>query len=599
MWRRPLLAGASLPRLAIGPGGAVVTVGETLSGSASNWLVQGWDAAGRSLWSHQLGGNKGRARGAAWTAAGTLIAVGYNDLGSGGYQGVVAQLSPFGHAGCDKAGACWGKTAEDCDDGNPCTVDNCDAKSGCTHDAKSADGAMCPVDGKGCALAATCKAGKCEPQADGKLFMRGVPRSKHGGRWLAALAQAGDAYVGFTTERNDRAMHRVSYDASGNFVSASPVAAPTTSYKGVKHRSWEVVDAVAVGDRAIVLEHVNSQGTNNGGHHNITWQVSIVDASGKRIAERADPSYNCRASNIVTIKPGEEYVAVGNCLGLALASVFPKTGKIGPIVKAAWPVGMRCFKCAAARLSDGSMATMSTDHSYRHADLENHWKKGIWMRYVRWDKAFAKVVVDVSYKKPVPHSALVDMHELSGDDAGAVTIYEVQPGHRRTAFMRIKADGTMSQLRARLFDGQSSASAIVSSGDDAVVAWWRTPTAGAAQETVLTAIDARGGTRWQRVMASAGTNTTATGLRRATGDVGFVLLGGVDGVSDLVVRTDPWGNHSCLLAGTCFTKKLADCDDKNPCTTDLCDPAKGCTKTSLKDGVACATGKTCKAGVCQ
>jgi hypothetical protein len=55
------------------------------------------------------------------------------------------------------AGLCAGGAAPNCDDGNPCTDDACDAKVGCTHGNNTVP---CSVGGDVCQLA-TCTAGKC------------------------------------------------------------------------------------------------------------------------------------------------------------------------------------------------------------------------------------------------------------------------------------------------------------------------------------------------------------------------------------------------------------------------------------------------------
>jgi hypothetical protein len=59
---------------------------------------------------------------------------------------------------CDGAGTCSGP-ALDCNDGDPCTVDSCDPKTGCAH-VQAADGASC-ADADPCNGAETCHAGKC------------------------------------------------------------------------------------------------------------------------------------------------------------------------------------------------------------------------------------------------------------------------------------------------------------------------------------------------------------------------------------------------------------------------------------------------------
>ena len=61
-------------------------------------------------------------------------------------------------------------------------------------------------------------------------------------------------------------------------------------------------------------------------------------------------------------------------------------------------------------------------------------------------------------------------------------------------------------------------------------------------------------------------------------------------------------NDQCVL-GQCVGGKAVDCDDNNLCTTDSCDPAKGCVHTPntlpCDDGNACTEGDRCSNGVCQ
>jgi hypothetical protein len=63
-------------------------------------------------------------------------------------------------------------------------------------------------------------------------------------------------------------------------------------------------------------------------------------------------------------------------------------------------------------------------------------------------------------------------------------------------------------------------------------------------------------------------------------------------------------NDTCK-AGVCTPGAKKDCDDKNPCTSDSCDLAKGCTqvaddgKPCDADGSACTAGDVCQGGACQ
>jgi hypothetical protein len=66
---------------------------------------------------------------------------------------------------------------------------------------------------------------------------------------------------------------------------------------------------------------------------------------------------------------------------------------------------------------------------------------------------------------------------------------------------------------------------------------------------------------------------------------------------------------ACTVATACDDEgrcvgRPRNCDDGNPCTTNACDPASGCTSTPLSgvacnDGNACTVNDTCVEGVCQ
>jgi len=57
------------------------------------------------------------------------------------------------------------------------------------------------------------------------------------------------------------------------------------------------------------------------------------------------------------------------------------------------------------------------------------------------------------------------------------------------------------------------------------------------------------------------------------------------------------------VAGVCRPLTLVTCDDHNPCTDDVCDPARGCTTSNnlagCDDGDACTSGDRCVAGTCR
>ena len=81
-------------------------------------------------------------------------------------------------AGCDadgtactandacKQGVCVAGPLKLCFDGNLCTLDSCDPKTGaCVADSKGADGLICDADGSVCTVADACSGGVCKPGA--------------------------------------------------------------------------------------------------------------------------------------------------------------------------------------------------------------------------------------------------------------------------------------------------------------------------------------------------------------------------------------------------------------------------------------------------
>ncbi len=67
---------------------------------------------------------------------------------------------------------------------------------------------------------------------------------------------------------------------------------------------------------------------------------------------------------------------------------------------------------------------------------------------------------------------------------------------------------------------------------------------------------------------------------------------------------DPCTGGDVCAGGKCSPGKGAPCDDGKPCTTDTCDAKTGCTNAPLKegascdDGDSCTQGDSCKGGTC-
>ncbi len=107
---------------------------------------------------------------------------------------------------------------------------------------------------------------------------------------------------------------------------------------------------------------------------------------------------------------------------------------------------------------------------------------------------------------------------------------------------------------------------------------------------LLVRFDSSGLIRWQQPI-----NSSVSAIR-AHGN-GFAFLSGPDGAQTTIVTVDGWANNSCGISGNCGSQAPQDCDDANPCTSDLCQKG-GCQHIALPDNLPCSQGGTCKAGVC-
>ena len=129
----------------------------TLGGKQALVLAR-WSAAGETIWQ----------RAHHYEGQANIVAVGNTllPLADGGFAlaglaifggsaaGVaIVRSDPSGYVSCQDAGLCSALATDSCDDGNPCTVDWCDAKTKCKHAS---------LDGVGCGLGGICSAGVCK-----------------------------------------------------------------------------------------------------------------------------------------------------------------------------------------------------------------------------------------------------------------------------------------------------------------------------------------------------------------------------------------------------------------------------------------------------
>ncbi len=119
--------------------GGHVAVGQaTQQGEAEEQLVAlRVDGSGELLWSRMYGGDQEESPGAVFAHPdGTLTLVGDNRSKSAGAADAwVMRTDGWGNPTCASSGLCGAIAPAACDDGNACTLDSCDAKKGCVHQA--------------------------------------------------------------------------------------------------------------------------------------------------------------------------------------------------------------------------------------------------------------------------------------------------------------------------------------------------------------------------------------------------------------------------------------------------------------------------------
>ncbi|MBM4344286.1 MAG: hypothetical protein FJ100_13030 [Deltaproteobacteria bacterium] len=114
------------------------------------------DDLGKLQWDKGYGGSANDGfSGVAVSPNGSVILGGGTSTGTPAPNAWVLAVDAWGNGTCGNAGACALKPAGACDDGDPCTTDACDAKTGCAH-AVVPDNSYCTAYGL------VCLKGKCE-----------------------------------------------------------------------------------------------------------------------------------------------------------------------------------------------------------------------------------------------------------------------------------------------------------------------------------------------------------------------------------------------------------------------------------------------------
>ncbi|MCB9737830.1 MAG: RHS repeat protein [Deltaproteobacteria bacterium] len=491
--------------------------------------------------------------------------------------------------------------AIDCDDGDGCTVDSCDATTGCSHeDALHAVVTGSAGSDSGVAVAALpggaiVLAGNVTGQAP---FGAGAPIGGADG-WVLELDVTGkplwSRVMGGTDSDIPRAL---TVDAQQGVVMAGGTAS---------------TDLVGGGASA-------------GG--NDVWMVRL-DASGSQSWSFAVGGTGADTAYAV-VSDGSGFIALGSTKSADLKGApLAGTGEDAVAVrvdaagKQSWiarygGTGNDLARAAVA-VPGGFVAVGATTSTDLPGKQSTAGGQDVWLfrgddsGAMLWNRSYGGSGADYGYGvAAIPGggyavAARSNSPSLPGNAAPA--------GDVDGWIVRVDPAGDL--LWSRTFGGTEYDlfSAITARPDGTIfVAGWTSSTklpggAGAAgsYDTLLASYDANGALRWSKVRG--GTESDSLNAISATAG-GVVAVGStastdlpgkppIAGASDFwVQQVDAFGNASCSESGGCASKAAADCDDANPCTLDLCDK-NGCSHPAITDGTPCGDAATCSSGTCK
>ena len=662
LWQRSSkLPFAISPRgVAVAPGGGIVLAGEKPLGATTEAWLMGADSLGFPLWqrTHKLGAGTwlGERPLASFPDGGLAIAGGGNP--GGVTNPVVIRTDPWGHAACLGAGPCGGKKATDCDDGDPCTIDLCEAAQGCVHKAEGCeDGEPCTaatcIKGKGCAYAPVtgacednsvctktqaCKDGKCQGEAlncdDGSSCTKDVC----------------DPVAGCQHEIHDKVACKIENGCSpsavcdkgtcvhadqgllyskGYGLSAGNVTVPTFDSVSALQDGGLLVTYRKYGSQHRIIR-LNKWGT-------VVWDRHVYDS----YAPESGGSIELKDGSLFAVWPYRQsayYLRRPVLQGVSASGTVTFTHQFayGSTYKDTW--SGHAYPATPLLHADGTHGIVGTMHwlaGYQSVDVIRAQPDGkpIWRTWIDKDPgtnhtgaagiaqpdghtvvagstwvgsapadglllrldAFGKLVWQHSFDGGA-NDKVVGMAEIPGGGwmLGGSTVSDPKVPR----WWLVATDGDGKELWQR--SDKLPAGAVVQGmgvGPDGRASLAGTQPFGIGHEAWLRGTDRLGFPQWQNTL-KIGT-TTSLGLRplAVVAGGGLALVGGGTPnavVNPVVFRTDPWGNTACQAAGKCAGLKVTDCDDGDPCTVDICDPSKGC----LHNKETCNDGEPCTAADC-
>lgn len=569
-WRRFGTAGDFLPSAVAFVGNMAVTAGTFgklhTSGqffSKSDGWLSARDTLGNQVWEgvRDAGGVDHIADIVA-TSDGGLAAVGWTQ-GGGDDKGLLLRTDGWGHSSCAASGSCLAKSPNDCADKDPCTLDRCAAKAGCTH--LPTDAIVCG-DGDGCVESRICKATKCVAAPNQRLktvVMTGWSN-------VDRIAVAPDnGIVAVVTESSDNKTFRWSVRRYSSELqqqwswSRAPFPAPAYPYDVAVAVDGTVAMAGYVKTnqfRAHVLL-VSKDGKTGKDRQNVAseWAVQAVNARsdghfdmlcGKALVKMSTSGAILKqidigfvSGDMLATETGRLVIA-GNGGTVAVynthhAKVFqthfkPPVAGLNPL----YPQGD-----VIALLTDGTMVSQWT-----------HWPKG-----------------------GTTHADRVVYH--TGMSATGKLLWTSPPDN-----LQNPSKSRPDRTAVAMSDGTYWAFANSTSN---------TP------RPFMQRYGRLGNVIEERTLDVGVTSTHRSGTAPVpldNGDYVVAVIATIKGKkTPMLTRVSGFMAPSCAAAGKCANQTVKSCDDGKACTWDLCDPKTGCVHTLAAE---CDDGDPCTVDGC-
>ena len=604
----------------------------TIAGSDKRVVLSGVSRSGGSLtypwlamaaldgnvqWQRELqvpGG--GEAAALAVTADGTLAAAGLQATKDGD-RGFVLRSNAWGRTTCDTTDPCLGRKLTDCDDGKACTADSCDkdTKGGCFF--TNTDAFTCrPNDG--CSLSGACKSGQCIADSNGKYFRKTLPDEA---LQIGALEKLPSA-------------NGEDWDYAVGAWQTKVTLQPGSTFRTV----W----------RAYVRRH--------GRDGSLKWKLPIHTQT---ILDKYGTAPAARVGAIKRLPDGSMLVGVnfmraygsnywrpdGERAWTRWSATLARVSAVGKVL---WNnyVGTPTKKCCSLYYTDnGAVFAIRAYSDGKLAVVGEVNSGGGSSRYGMIRRYNVDGAVEWTAKTNAITASVADAHVdkfgvVTGVGTHVPTVLLWQPRKPRNGLL-LRANKNGKVLEEQYVDrgGDEFFRAVTKLRDATLLAggvhikdnkramWllaldsalktkWERKTAkdsapivtalmmrtdglfasgpmvdGIGESMWLARLDLQGAPIWSRTYPGTVTSREHSRPMVSLDDGGFALG---DSTGKLL-RTDVWGHADCVSSGKCSKLKPTSCDDKNPCTTDFCDGAKGCQHTQA----VCTDGNTCTDDTCK